>query len=135
MTNTTNPPISDNLTQFIVECQENMLSNGILCDEELILDDERHRFSGDSNQRKKDEWYVGGVEFTEEGEKWSCTYGSWSTGQKNTFSKIYTSDSVRSTDELEELKSYISSKKQKRQASVIRKKKKKLRALFNASRS
>jgi hypothetical protein len=74
------------LAEFIVKCQENMLSNGLPCDEELMLDDVLHRYSADDDQLKKDEWYIGGVETLSTGETvLACTYGSWSTGQKFTY--------------------------------------------------
>lgn len=119
------------LAEFTAKCQEDMLNNGLACDEEFILDGERHRYSADADQRKKDEWYIGTIEAIPEGQLYICTYASWSTGQRFTFKMVFTEGERMNADEIEGIKLKQERAKAFREAKELQKKRRTLRELYN----
>jgi putative DNA primase/helicase len=105
------------LSEFVLKCQENMRSHALFCDKEIILDGDIHRYSADEYP-EEDEWYIGDMDVLSDGKPvFTCTYGSWSTGEKHTYSSVYSKDIIPS-----ELKKYKDSREIKRIARELKKK-------------
>ena len=82
----TNNKINKNVNNFLLECHNHMASNNIPYGGEIIADGNCHRFSIDSNQHKKDEWYIAFEGISNKGSYYLCvSYGSWSQGAKYIF--------------------------------------------------
>lgn len=68
------------------ECVQFMADNGLNISAQIITDGKIHRFSADENLRKPDEWYIAAAGTSVKGnEYFTCTGGSWSSGERCTY--------------------------------------------------
>jgi phage/plasmid primase-like uncharacterized protein len=80
--NTTHKQESD----FLSELENQMASNGLSPDQQIIADDKIHRYSSTDKKNNKAEWYFAHEGLSSKKNKYLiCIYGSWRTSEKHKF--------------------------------------------------